>query len=176
MSLALDFYRDRETDHRGLSRKDILAYTKEQLDADTEFIDWLFPLDYASTPYSPLLTYADLNEFEHDRVLQSKIVDSLDRMLMYYRMLRVNAPDGRIVIARNTEEFEANSVHWLSMGDANYGRLARMIESLTLCGLRPYACALCRCLWSVAQDFPDKVDARSVAMWTRATSVERYQR
>lgn len=174
MSLALDFYHDREPDHRGLTRLDLLNLTKDQLDTDTNFIDWLFPLDYPGSPYSPLLTDADMAEFQRDRVLQSKLVDALDRMLMYYRMLRINAPNGRVIISRADEGFEEHSSHWLSMGNLNYGRLTRMIESLTLCGMRGYACALCRCLWTVAQDYPSKVDARSVASWTRATSVERY--
>ena len=165
MSLLLDFYRGQETDAEGMLLTDILAWPDDRFEAVHAVVQWLFPLPEPSKYNSeaPLLTENDIAAFKSDPVLQANLMKSFERILAF---LGLSLSDkGEVVEGQN---FTARVLDVWSSPNHNWGRIARILQSLTLLGMETQAQALFQWLNAsyTSRKFP--IPASTFRYWTEA--------
>ena len=168
MSQVIDFYSGRDTDHRGRTLDEILAWDDQRLEHTHDYIQWLFPLAEPSrfNPHAPLLTDADRAEFERRPELRAKMLGAFRRMLEFYGFAIEHARsdgEGRLPITGLDQ-----SRHWLSPGNHNYLRITRILTSLRLVGLATWADAFFEALAQLYRDQPAAIGAETFGYWERA--------
>lgn len=164
-SPILDFYRGTGTDHAGRTLVDILGFDHEALECHHDYIQWLFPLPEPSGALrtAPLLGADDIAAFASDPILRDELRRSLDLMLDFYGLLRVEGP-----AVRMAPHFGQRVPVWLTPMNHNYLRLTRILRSCTLLGLGPEARALLDALEQIAIAAEGIIPERSLAFWRGA--------
>ena len=108
----LGFLEGVSPDHRGRRIDDILAFSDLELEAEHDFIQWLFPLPEASAfnPFAPTLAADKIVAVRRSPLARQNLRRAVERMLRFYR---------------NTDQ-------WLSPADHNHLRITRILRSLSL--------------------------------------------
>jgi hypothetical protein len=162
------FYEGRGPDDRGRFLEHVLAASDSWLEAEHDYIQWLFPLRERSgaVPSSPVLDGPAIAAFRARADLRAALRRALDRMLAFYGFVR---NDTTIVPG---DAFAERSRVWLMPVSHNYLRLTRIITSLRLLGDDAGAQALFACLQTIADDERrsgrNRIPQRTLHFWTRA--------
>jgi hypothetical protein len=130
MSRLTEFYRGTGVDAEGRTLEQIWAYSDEEMEAIHDFIQWLFPLKEPSrfNPDAPLLTDADVAEFQSDPRLKENLRHSFELFLAF---LGLRCEDGRIVKA---PDFDKKAGVWRHPNH-NWLRITRVLSSVRMLGL-----------------------------------------
>jgi hypothetical protein len=164
----LAFYRGERTDDRGRRIDEIWRFSREELEAVHDYIQWLFPLAERSAfnPSAPLLDEATMAVFRSDDGLRKNVERSLRVMLDFYGL----AIAGKEILRVPT--FSERARNWLTPGNHNFLRLTRILKSLTLLGHADRAAQLLACLEEVDRHRPGVIGATALGYWRRAVSAE----
>ncbi len=135
----ISFYRGQEPNNRQATFEQILSWDDGQLEADHNYIQWLFPLASQSNHNrtAPVLDAATIQTFRNDAALKSQMLRSFRRILPFYG-LQMNEATLAITRAPN---FNARATVWLTPPDQNYHnflRITRIIRSMNILGLPEY--------------------------------------
>jgi len=162
------YYRGRRPDGGGRKISTIHAWGDAQLEQTHDFIQWLFPLTEPSAvhPEAPVLDDQQIRQFRSDPDLQATVLGSLETMLRFYGLV-CDADPHRPTIAP-AARFERRRSRWMKPGNHNYLRLTRIIKSLHLLGLAPYADALFACLDKLYRSYVDQIGPITYAYWAEA--------
>jgi hypothetical protein len=166
----LAFYEGTGTDGAGRTLVAITASNFATLEAEHDFIQWLFPLPERSpvNPEAPTLTQAIIGAFRSDPALRASLRRALDRMLAFYGLAM--APRGEVLEVAPTPAFAERRKVWLHRNNHNHLRLTRILRSCYLLSLRAEAEALGRCLEQIAETDPRDVSNETRRFWARASS------
>ena len=162
------FYNGIGVDHRGRTLEEVLRLSISAMEHTHDYIQWLFPLDVASsvTKDAPLLDDACKVAFRSDRTLQANLRRSLDKMLGFYGMKIARGPTGDNIV--RAAFFEKRAPGWLMLGNHNYMRITRMLKSLVLLGQEQLAALLLRRLESIYLEFPQAIGPTTIQYWREA--------
>ena len=169
MSKLIDFYFGTGTDHRDRKLREILAWDDERLESTHDYIQWLFPLPQPSqfNRHAPLLTDLERAAFRCSDQLRANVLRALGRMLAFYALSMRKLPgheEGRLRVVA----VAGKKPHWLSPGNHNYLRITRILTSLRLVGLAPWADAFFDALAHFYRDQPSVIGAETFGYWQRA--------
>ena len=128
----ITFYDGHGIDGAGRLIEEVWAFDHDEIEFHHDFIQWLFPLAKPSrfTPDAPVLSHQARMKFEESSDLHARVLRSLDLMLAFYGFERTGDA------IRPASDFDERSDEWAWPVDHNHLRLSRMIQSLTLLGLR----------------------------------------
>jgi len=128
--MILDFYQNAGPDSEGRYLEEIWAWSDDELMAEHDWIQWLFPTDHESefNPDAPVLTTRDIAAFRANPELRRNVETSFHRWL---KVLGLRWEEGRIDGTGDTYVFKTQNHNWL--------RFSRVIRSLSLLGLREEA-------------------------------------
>ncbi len=165
---VVSFYREEAPDGSGRKLSQLLAWDDSKLEAYHDFIQWLFPLTKgsASVPGSPVLQPAEIQVFNSDRILRTRLGDAFRRMLSFYKFDYVEEA-GEIKITRK-EGWSKSKPHWLNKGNHNHLRITRILKSLNILGLPDQANAFYQALAEVYQSYKDDIGYTTFQYWKRA--------
>ncbi len=163
----LSFYRHAGTDHRGRTRKDILAFDAGRLESTHDFIQWLFPLPEPSgaNPHAPLLTQGDIAAFEAESALREELLRSLEVMLRFYGLSLAGTPGARRV--DRAANYASRSGEWLGRSH-NFLRISRILRSLALLGCGDEARAFLAQLEEIYRENAQDIGSDTLRYWRRA--------
>lgn len=149
-SIITSFHRGLAVDNRGRRRDEILAWDDQRLETSHDFVQWILPTRKRSAfnPDAPVLTDADVVEFQGDQELQDSILACARRMWRFFEARRP----------------------WTRMGDHNHLRITRMLDCLMTVGLTAEAYARYAALLSYAK--LGKLSKRTLDEWERAVTQE----
>lgn len=147
---------------------DVLAFSDDALESHHDFIQWLFPLDQASSfnPDAPVLALPEFAELGRDPAVAAGLCQGLARMLAFYGL---QWQDGTVV---KSAGWPARSQNWAESPTHNDLRITRILRSLALFGLQQQAAALLRFLEAMLDDTPLRPGRNSTLLyWRGALSV-----
>lgn len=129
-----------------------------------DYIQWLFPLPEPSqyNQFAPILDAEQIAKFLTDAELRAELLASLDKMLGFYGFERNNMS----IIRSN--RWEERSRNWLRPGNHNHLRLARILRSLSILGIKDYALALFEALNAVFSEKSSVISDITMGYWKRA--------
>lgn len=167
------FYLGMEPCANGSMLKDILQnWDDEKLEKCHDYIQWLFPTAQPSqfNSNAPQVDGETIKAWKESRILQSTLLEALDRMCTFYGLqVVVSVSPAQIIKAANYLERKSN---WQDAppGHANHNllRLTRIIDSLVTLGLPQYGRALYVCLSSIAAVEPERISEKTVSYWRKA--------
>jgi hypothetical protein len=167
-SPIVEFYRGGGVDHRGRTLAHILTFDDRELESTHDYIQWLFPLSEPSAfnAQAPLLSGADITFISAAAELQSKVVESFERMLAFYGFELTKDQGGLKV--RKAARFEQRAMNWRTFGNHNYLRITRILKSLRLLGLPRHADAFLEALEAVYGEAPALMGDRTISFWRSA--------
>ena len=115
MSEIIKFYQFKDSSCRH-ALSDIWDWSNDQLEVEHDFIQWIFPLNEASSynPDAPVLSIEDIKEFRNSPELQFRVLVSA-HTFMRFLYSTVN--------------------NWCTEANHNHLRITRMLKSLRLLGL-----------------------------------------
>ncbi len=151
MSQITGFYLHSGEDNKGRTLAEILLWDDKKLEETHDFIQWLFPLNEASSfnPDAPILTEEDIKEF-HD-VDDLKLINSAVMIINFFsRGLKQDAPQ-----------------YWLKAGNHNHLRITRVIKCLRIMGWSITAEYFCE--WAVKKNKDGMLDI-AIPYWKEAAS------
>jgi len=168
MSAILDFYRGTGANGSGWRMDEVLAWSDAELEADHEYIQWLFPLPEKSmaNPWAPVLDKPTIASFHNDASLKEALRGSFIRLLAFYGF---DFAGDAVVPA---SDFAAKASNWLTPSNHNHLRLTRMMRSLRVLGLETEAQALWQALRVVyaGEAGQMSISERTYKFWTRAAT------
>jgi len=168
--LVVEFYGGGRDD-RGRTLEQLWTWTDDRLEAVHDYIQWMFPTIQPSgvNPFAPLVTADSIRAFEERPELRDRLRRSLDRMLSFYGLRRLDTT-GQARIEMDPQRFASRARTWLHPGNHNHLRLTRIMQSLEVLGLRPDAAALQRCLLEDVAAGPgrDRISSTTLAFWRHA--------
>ena len=174
MSQIIDFYNGSGTDHKGRSWAEIVSQTDEWLEKTHDYIQILFPLEEPSkyNVHAPVLTNEDILAFqEKDSLLGKRLKTSFFVMMMFYGFELYSGgtfSKYEIKFIKDRGSFKERSKVWISRDNHNYMRITRILRSLCLLGLRPYAEAFMECLLDLKKEFDFDIPNTTVEFWMEA--------
>lgn len=174
MSQIIDFYNGSKTDFAGRSWSEIVSQTDEWLEFTHDYIQILFPLEEASefNIHAPILTEEDILAFqEKDSLLRKRLKASFFIMLMFYGIVLCSGgmfSKLEIKFIKDRDSFNERSKVWISRNNHNYMRITRILKSLCLLGLRPYAEAFLECLIKLKKEFDNDISMVNLEYWMEA--------
>ena len=135
------FYLEGKPDNRGRTISEILRWGDQELEDVHDYIQWLFPAAERSqfNRDAPLLTAADIKEFQRSKPLQDKLRLSFERLLTFYGLTFVPGKPGCAV--KRGPGFIKKSEEWLTPYNHNFLRITRILKCLSLLGLKQEAIA-----------------------------------
>lgn len=167
---VVDFYCSRIKDHRGRSLDDLQDQNHDALEANHDYIQWLFPLPEPSqfNPDAPLLTEADMAAFRSNPALRQKLITSFRIVLRFYGVDAIAMLAGVQVLP--TPDYEAQIRNWLTPHNHNYLRITRILRCLSLCGLEHLAQALLKRLEIIYQQHAEVIGEETMNYWRDAVN------
>lgn len=122
--MILPFYRNEGPDSEGRMLDEILSWDDSRLESVHDFIQWLFPLEEASSanPDATILTVEEIAAMKEDPLIQKNLIKSFDRMMKFYGFGKTSSQK-----------------HWLTPHNHNFLRITRILKSLCLLGQRERA-------------------------------------
>jgi len=163
------FYRGERPDSERRSIQDIWSWDDRSLEAVHDYIQWLFPNSQPSAvnPSAPLVTPQTIADFTADEGLRQRLLRSLDRMLLFYGLERVETDAGTEI--RPGANYNARKGNWLTPGNHNHLRLTRILNALQLLGLPKQAVALGDCLRGIYEsEGTDHISEETFRFWMTA--------
>lgn len=164
MSSLVNIYRGESRDAEGRSLEEILKWDDDEMEEVDNFVQWIFPLPEPSrlNPHAPLLDEKDIAKFQADPVLRGNMRKSFKRILSF---LGLAMADGKVVEGPNfslgvPEVWAAPNHNWL--------RIARILRSLTLLGLKTEAKAMFAWLEAIYSSRRFSITAVAFDYWQRA--------
>ena len=158
----IDFYKGIGTDSAGRKIEDIWLFDDIALENVHNYVQWIFPLQEPSyfNKDAPLLDDETMQAFRESGELQDRVLRSLEVMLRFLH-LKIH---GNYMVPYETD------LHWLTWKNHNYRRLTRMITSLRLLGLTPYAKSLHGCVIYIANETEKglMIDDETMRYWDEA--------
>ncbi len=160
--LLLPFYRGEGPASSGATLEQILSWDDDRLEAQHDFIQWLFPTARPSqhNGNAPVLNAQLQAALRNDPVVQGNFLRACDRMLRFYGFRQM--PSGVVLPAEN---FAARSAVWATPGNHNLLRITRILTSMNLMGYPGKARIFLFNLQSETQ-----VDARTMGIWVNAAN------
>lgn len=154
------FYYGLSRNASGVTLDEILAWDDRRLEAQHDFIQWLFPLRTRSqfNPTAPVLDEPTRVIMAQDPLIQQNILRSFDRMLQFYGFER--RPDGSIAPAPNHASRRAE---WATPSNHNYLRITRILTNLNLMNYTVEA----RQFFAALDPIPE-IDAGTKRIWRNA--------
>ena len=165
MSQITAFYREESTDARGRTLRGIWAFSDEDMEDVHDFIQWLFPLRERSqyNPNAPLLTDADIAEFQADPKLRANLLRSFERFLAFLGLEYVDESVGP------GADFDSKKLVWLEPNH-NWLRITRVLASTRLLGLSEASEAFFAFLKGVMASGRSGITAETFAYWSDAAA------
>jgi hypothetical protein len=154
--MIIDFYQNAGPDSEGRHLEEIWAWSDDELMAEHDWIQWLFPTDHPSAFNSEaaVLSTRDIALFQVNLDLRRNLETSFHRWL---KALGLRWEEGRVVGNGDTYVFKTRNHNWL--------RFTRVIRSLSLLGLRAEAEAF---LTFVLANTDSALSKESRLYWTDA--------
>jgi hypothetical protein len=171
MSRLIDFYSGVGADHRGRKIDNIITWDDQRLEQTHDYIQWLFPLAEPSrfNPDAPLLTQGDRAQFEQRPELRAKMLAALARMAVFYG-LSLEKPSENEQATLRFAPRPGHARHWIAPGNHNFLRITRILTSLGLVGLGPWAQALFAALEDLYRDHSAAIGSQTFGYWQRAVN------
>jgi len=151
--------------------EEIWGWSHDRLEHEHTYIQWLFPLREPShaVPDSPIITEAEVREFNRDRALQERVRRSLSCMLGFYGFaMRTAADTARGVTIVPAPGFAVRSHAWLTPGNHNHLRISRILKSLCILGLQREAREWFAALQLVYGEHTDTIGSVTYHFWRSA--------
>lgn len=147
----IGFYSGARPDHRGRHLYEIVAQSDRFLEANHDFIQWLFPLPEGSpvNPNAPRLDDEARKSFAEAPHLREAMVGAFERMLSFYGL---SLRDG--VIEKDGERWVARAPNWFFSPTHNDLRITRILRCLVLVGLEAEARAFHAALVKLHREEP----------------------
>jgi hypothetical protein len=162
--VIVDFLRGQRPDWEGRWLADIRTWDDGRLEEDHRYIQWLFPLTTESEAvFAPILREHEVAEIRQDRQLQGELIASLHQMLGFYGFA-LNDEGERMTVSLSERHEERNAV-WMTPGNHNYRRIARILGSLMGLKVDAYAKAFLVALEALYQTPAGSAAIDEVAMW-----------
>jgi Opioid growth factor receptor (OGFr) conserved region len=164
MSRLVEFYRGTAPDAEGRTLANLWAFSDREMEAAHDFIQWMFPLREPSrfNPDAPLVTDADVAEFQADPALRDSLRRSFGRFLAFLGLV---IEGGRVLggadFARKSEVWRYPNHNWL--------RITRVLASLRMLGLEDEARAFFAFLESLRDGGTSGIDAGTFRYWKAAS-------
>lgn len=159
-------------DDRGRTLDEILGWPDDRIESVHDYIQWVFPTIQPSgvNPTAPLVTDATVAAFETTPPLRDGLRRAFDRMLTFYGLRRVGADSGMAQVEIDETRFSECARRWLRPGNHNHLRLTRIMQSLSILGLKNEARALQRCLTTDVYEGPgrDRITRDTYDFWITA--------
>jgi hypothetical protein len=151
------------TDSGGRRLAAVLAFSDDELESHHDFIQWLFPLDQASSfnPDAPVLTAYECAELGRDPAVVAGLCQGLARMLAFYGL------EWQAAAIVKSAGWPARSPNWAARPTHNDLRITRILRSLALFGLQQQAGALLRFLEAMLDDMPLRPGRNSTLLYWR---------
>ncbi len=167
-SEVVAFYKGTEPDTEGRTLEEILAWDDGKLEAEHNYLPWLFPVvkESAFNIYEPLLSKADIRAFSDDETLRERLARAADRMLRFYGLTRDQDKVSK------GETWNARRGEWLSPRNHNYNRITRILTCLSVAGLGDLAKGLLTCLSELHEEFPELISVQTINQWRSAIATK----
>lgn len=140
--ITVEFYRGERGNQCGHTIDDILAWTDERLEAQHDFVQWVFPLQVPSNynEDAPLPSDEELTVCKTDPLIQENFDRACCRFLSYLG-LRETAEG----VEPGDNFSERQKLVWRAFNH-NYLRVTRFLESMRLFGRHDRSAAVYKCL------------------------------
>ncbi len=170
-SRLVAFYAGSGTDHRGRTRADIHAFSHDELEAEHDFIQWLFPLMTPSPVNSaaPTLDQATIRAFLERPELREALRASFEMMLGFYGFEIPVEHDSAIVRGAN---WLTTAHNWLTPGNHNFRRITRILRSMALLGHTSLSQEFLTSIEDVCAEHGAVIGSDSMSHWRRAVGGE----
>ena len=174
-SKLVGFYSGAISDNRGRRLTAIQSWGFDDLEHTHDYIQWLFPLRKPSpvNPTAPVLDSEVIAAFRHRQDLRHAFVRSLETMLHFYDF-KLDGSDHEPNV-RCSEQFEARAANWMTPGNHNHLRIARILACLRMLGFSSHAKAFFRALqevyWSETQARSRAISDESFSFWKSAAGL-----
>lgn len=167
--VIVPFYLNKQTDSEGRLLREIWEWDDNELEAEHDYIQWLFPLREATIHNSnaPIVNDSVIEAFSKEPILRRNLLGSLKLMLRFYG-LEMNDTENKNIAITVSEEYESRNKIWLRKYNHNYLRLTRILKSLALFGLQEYTEALYECLRKIYDEKADEIGEETFNFWTKA--------
>ncbi|HLO49429.1 MAG TPA: opioid growth factor receptor-related protein [Kamptonema sp.] len=167
----LAFYLGQHPNTDGRMIEEIWSWNYEKLEEVHNYIQWLFPLVEKShfNRSAPTLNDEIIQEFRRNENLRSRLNHSLKVILKFYG-LQLNDQRSNEIEITKSDEYPQRKLEWINRFNHNYLRITRILTSLTVLGLKPYAQAFLKCLDDIYQEESDRIGSDSYTYWKKALS------
>ncbi len=156
---CVQFYREEIPNHLGCYLSFIMHWSDYTLEADHDYIQWMFPSNEPSqmNDEAPVLTFDESEIFKNDPVLKEKIKKSFERFLEFLGFRLTN--DDQIILVDR-------SPSWIVKGvfDHNIMRVTRVFKCLRLTGNDKYA----KLFYEMLKRYKSEVSENTWNHWTNA--------
>jgi hypothetical protein len=163
------FYLGEFPDSEGRMLEQIWAWDYMRLEYVHNYIQWLFPLKQRShfNPRAPVLDDEVIAAFRENKQLKAHLLKSFKVMLKFYGLQCNEGANAGIEVAKS-DEYQQRKPVWLNPHNHNYLRITRILTSLRLLGLEPYAQAFFKCLDQIYAEEKRNIGAETYAYWKSA--------
>ena len=167
---VLDFFYGRIKDHRGRSLDDLQDQDHDALEANHDYIQWMFPLPEPSqfNPDAPLLTAEAIADFRSNSALRMKLTTSFRILLRFYGLDAIGLAAGIQVLPQ--ADFDRRAATWLTPHNHNYLRITRILRSLTLLGNESLARAFLVRLERIYEQSVEVIGEDTLGYWRAAVN------
>jgi len=169
--VIVPFYLNKQTDSEGRLLREIWEWDNDELEAEHDYIQWLFPLRETTVhnPNAPIVNDTVIEAFSNDPLLRRNLLQSLNLMLRFYG-LAMNDAEGKNIVITLADEYDSRNSVWLKKYNHNYLRLTRILKCLMIFGLEEYSEALYECLLKIYDEEEDKIGEETLQFWIDAVS------
>ena len=165
----LAFYSGQTPNADGRTIEEMWSWNYQKLEAIHNYIQWLFPLVEKSrfNPYAPTLNEEIIQAFRTNANLRNRLITSLKIMLKFYGLQCNDRGSDEIEITKS-DEYSQRKPEWINRFDHNYLRITRILTSLTILGLKPYAQAFLKCLDDIYKEEAKHIGNETYTYWKNA--------
>ena len=165
MSELVEFYNGRmKHPTSGLKFSEMLDKNDVFFLGTHNWMTWLFPSKKRSCSLDSLIaTDEELAEFHTDMELRRKLILVLQRVLSIYGFM-IGKEDGRPAVVRTTL-YNVKKENWLTPLNPNQKRLARILQSLMLIGMKDVAEMLFKTLFNSYVEEGHVIEASMFEYW-----------
>ena len=156
----ISFYLKESPNSDGRWLEEIWSWPDEDWEMEHDFIQHLFPLDQPSSfnADAPVLDEATINEWHNDKLLQHNLRTSYERWLRFCGVERIA---GKLqLVDRKPNVWSSLNHNWL--------RITRVLQSLTLLGLKNEASEFYALLNELRDTGTVAINDESWRYWQRA--------
>jgi len=152
--------------------EEIWSWNYEKLEEIHNYIQWLFPLVEKShfNRSAPTLNDEIIQEFRTNEKLKICLTQSFKVMLKFYG-LQLNDQSSDEIEITKSDEYPQRKIEWINRFNHNYLRITRILTSLKILGLKPYAQAFLKCLDDIYKEEGDRIGSKTYTYWRNALSL-----